>query len=267
MQTSRRRIEVNLEELDQIIDRATDVPLSKADSEKLKAALHAMAERLSSNRSTEKTRTVFKESPAPASVQQAVNTQSRPAGHGRNSAAEFAGASKVAVPHATLKHGASCPACLEGKVYEQKQPATLVRIVGRPPLEATVFEMQRLRCNACGQIFTADPPPAVGKDKYDQTAIAMLALLKYGTGVPFHRLQRLQHQLDMPLPAATQWELLEAAAQAYRPAWNEHIRQAAQGGVVHNDDTGMRILRLAREPGDKRTGTFTSGIVSITWWS
>jgi transposase len=135
--------------------------------------------------------------------------------------------------------------------------------VGRPPLEATVFEMQRLRCNACGQIFTADPPPAVGKDKYDQTAIAMLALLKYGTGVPFHRLQRLQHQLDMPLPAATQWELLEAAAQAYRPAWNEYIRQAAQGGVVHNDDTGMRILHLAREPGDKRTGTFTSGIVSI----
>jgi transposase len=41
------------------------------------------------------------------------------------------------------------------------------------------------------------------------------------------------------------------------------IRQAAQGSVMHNDDTGMRILRLAREPGDKRTGTFTSGIVSI----
>jgi len=32
---------------------------------------------------------------------------------------------------------------------------------------------------------------------------------------------------------------------------------------MHNDDTGMRILRLAREPGDKRTGTFTSGIVSM----
>ncbi len=31
---------------------------------------------------------------------------------------------------------------------------------------------------------------------------------------------------------------------------------------MHNDDTGMRILRLTREPGDKRTGTFTSGIVS-----
>jgi hypothetical protein len=32
---------------------------------------------------------------------------------------------------------------------------------------------------------------------------------------------------------------------------------------MHNDDTSMRILRLTREPGDKRTGTFTSGVVSL----
>jgi transposase len=67
----------------------------------------------------------------------------------------------------------------------------------------------------------------------------------------------------MPLSAATQWELLVAAAQWLRPALDELIRQAAQGGVLHNDDTGMRILRLKREPDDKRTGTFTSGIISI----
>jgi len=43
---------------------------------------------------------------------------------------------------------------------------------------------------------------------------------------------------------------------------DELIRQAAQGEVVHNDDTSMRVLRLAREPSDERTGVFTSGIVS-----
>jgi hypothetical protein len=91
----------------------------------------------------------------------------------------------------------------------------------------------------------------------------MIALLKYGTGVPFKRLERLQGQLGMPLPATTQWELIEAAAKLIRPVLEELIRQAAQGGVMHNDDTSMRILRLTREPGDKRTGTFTSGIVSI----
>ncbi len=40
------------------------------------------------------------------------------------------------------------------------------------------------------------------------------------------------------------------------------IRQAAQGEVLHNDDTNMRVLKLAREPSDERTGVFTSGIVS-----
>ncbi|MBA3914759.1 MAG: IS66 family transposase [Acidobacteriales bacterium] len=263
MRTPRRRIDVNLEELDQIIECGTHAPLSESDGQKLKAALHAMADRLSANRSTEKTRAVLKESQALAPAQRPENAQSRPEGHGRNSAAQFTGAPKINVPHATLTPGLTCPECLRGKIYQQKQPATLVRIVGRPPLEATVFELQRLRCNACGQIFTAEAPQAAGAKKYDDTAIAMLALLKYGTGIPFSRLERLQHQLGMPLPAATQWELLEAAAQEFRPAWKELIRQGAQGGVVHNDDTGMRILHLAREPGDKRTGTFTSGIVSI----
>lgn len=264
MRTWRRRIDVNLKELDQIIDRATDGPLNKVDREKLKAALHAMAERLSTNRSTEKTSVVLNETTSPASTQQSEKAPARPPGHGRNSAAEFTAAPKVAVPHAGLKHGDGCPACREGKIYEQKQPATLVRIVGRAPLEATVFEMQRLRCNACGQIFTADAPAAAaGADKHDHTASAMLALLKYGAGTPFHRLERLQRQLGMPLPAATQWDLLAASALQLQPAWEQLIRQAAQGAVVHNDDTGMRILHLAREPGDKRTGTFTSGIVSI----
>jgi hypothetical protein len=54
-----------------------------------------------------------------------------------------------------------------------------------------------------------------------------------------------------------------AAAQLMRPVLEALIRLAAQGSVMHNDDTSMRILRLARDPGDKRTGTFTSGIVSL----
>ena len=51
--TRRRPIEVNLEELDQIIDRSTQAPLSKSDGQKLKTAIHAMAERLTWTRTTE----------------------------------------------------------------------------------------------------------------------------------------------------------------------------------------------------------------------
>jgi transposase len=257
----RRRVDVNLEELDEIIDRSTRAPLSEAEGQKLKTALHAMAERLVRERSTEKTRAVLPPDAAPAGKPEA--SASAPAGHGRNGAAAFTGANQVAVAHATLHSGDQCPECRQGKVYRQKEPATLVRFVGHAPLEATVFEMERLRCNACGEVFTADEPDAAGPAKYDETAVAMIALLKYGTGVPFKRLERLQGQLGMPLPATTQWELMETAAKPFRPVLEELIRQAAQGSVMHNDDTSMRILRLTREPDDKRTGTFTSGIVSI----
>lgn len=258
--TTKRRIDVNLDELDQIIDRSTHAPLSESESQKLKTALHAMAEKLVRKRNTEKTSAVL---PDTAQAGKSETGESVPAGHGRNGAAAFTGADRVAVAHATLHSGDQCPECHRGKVYRQKEPATLVRFVGHAPLEATVFEMERLRCNACGEVFTAAEPENAGADKYDETAVAMVALLKYGTGVPFKRLERLQENLGMPLPATTQWDLMAAAAKLLWPVLEALIRQAAQGSVMHNDDTGMRILHLTREPGDKRTGTFTSGIVSL----
>ncbi len=54
--------------------------------------------------------------------------------------------------------------------------------------------------------------------------------------------------MGIPLPAGTQWEIVEESAQVIKPARDELIRQAAQGTVVHNDDTGMRVLTLKRDP-------------------
>jgi len=263
-----RRIDVNLKELDDILDRTNSGPLSEAETQKLRVAIHAMADQLRPKRNSEKTKAVFAkpalEASPPTKDPSVIKEEMvAPGGHGRNGAADFIGGIRVSIPHATLQPGHTCPECGKGKVYRQKEPATLVRIIGRAPLETTVFEMERLRCNACGQVFTATAPEAAGSEKYDASAIAMIALLKYGTGVPFKRLERLQGQLTMPLPAATQWELMAAAASPMWPVLKALIWFAAQGGVMHNDDTGMRILRLTREPGDKRTGVFTSGIVSI----
>jgi hypothetical protein len=141
--TMRRRIEVNLDELDQIIDRSTQAPLSKSEGQKLKTAIHAMAERLSSKRTTEKTNAVL---PQNAALDKPETGESTPAGHGRHSAAAFSGTARVASTHATLHSGDPCPECRRGKVYCLKESATLVRFVGHAPLEATVFEMERLRC-------------------------------------------------------------------------------------------------------------------------
>jgi len=258
---TRRRVEVNVEELDRIIDDARSAPLSEADSQKLKTALHALAERLRSSTKTEKTSAVFNDAKKPAP--DAPQPEAQPAsGHGRNGAAAYRGANKIQIKHAQLAHGDRCPDCARGNVYTQKEPKPLVRMVGQAPLAATVYELERLRCNACGQMFTAEEPAGVGPEKYDETAAAMIAQLKYGSGIPFYRLESLEDQLGIPLPASTQWEIVEEAAEAIKPVHEELIRQAAQGEVLHNDDTAMRVLKMEREASDERTGVFTSGIIA-----
>src|SRR6266478_5604384 len=269
MKSARRRIDVNLDELDQVLDGARQAPLSEADYDKLKGALHALAAMLAPPRNTEKTSAVLEKpegAETGAGTQPDTNVSPQP-GHGRNGAEAFGGAQTVDIAHQKLTHGDRCPECGKGNVYGQKEPKVLVRIVGQAPLAATVYSLERLRCGACGQVFTAQEPEGVGPEKYDETAAAMIAQLKYGSGTPFHRLEKLEALLGIPLPAATQWEVVEEAAELVKPARDELIRQAAQGEVVHNDDTSMRVLRLAREPSDERTGVFTSGIVSTgTGW-
>ena len=145
----------------------------------------------------------------------------------------------------------------------------LVRIKGQAPIAATVYELEKLRCNLCGDVFTATAPEGVGEKKYDETAASMIAMLRYGSGFPWNRLEGLQQNLGIPLPAATQCEIVQETTAQIQPAMDELIRQAAQDDVVHNDDTSMRVLSLDRDAasdadiGAERTGVFTSGIVSI----
>ena len=141
----------------------------------------------------------------------------------------------------------------------------LVRIKGQAPLAATVYELEKLRCNLCGNVYTAEAPPEAGEKKYDETAVSMMAVLRYGSGVPWNRTEGLEANLGIPLPAATQCEILSANAVPLQPALEELKRQAAQSEVVHNDDTSMRVLSLDRDTdiSPERTGVFTSGLVWI----
>ena len=196
-------------------------------------------------------------------------------GHGRNGAAAYTGAERINVSHPTLKVGDACPACDDGIVYE-KAPGVIVRITGQPPVTATVYQLQKLRCSLCGEVFTAAAPPEAGERKYDFKAASMIALLKYGSGLPFHRLEGLQEHLEIPLPASTQWDIVKATAVNLAPTLAELIRQAAQGEVLHNDDTTIKILALMKERAqpkisagaasaddDERRGMFTSGVVAL----
>jgi hypothetical protein len=280
-------IDVSVEELEQLVEQTGGGPLPPEGQRKLKAAvetLKTLAELLTEHnitikqlramllgpRTCEKTRHVLGDDPEAAAEpaddtleSQTNHKSSGRKGHGRNGTAAYSGAPKVKVPHPILKVKDRCPECLKGKVYPlSEEPKSLVRITGRPPLEATVYELEALRCNLCGEVFTPPAPAGVSEEKYDETAVSMIALMKYGTGFPFKRMERLESHFGIPLPAATQWELVAAGAASLAPVWDELIRQAAQGEVVHNDDTSMKILRFVREASDSRTGLFTSGIVS-----
>jgi transposase len=184
-------------------------------------------------------------------------------GHGRNGIDAYRGAERIEVPHPSLRAGDPCPACAEGIVYD-KAPGVLVRITGQPPLTAKVYRLHKLRCHLCGKVFTAPAPAEAENGKYDATAGSMIALLKYGSGLPFNRLAGLQGHLGIPLPASTQWDIVQAVATSLAHAFEELIRQAAQGDVLHNDDTTVKILELMGQHGrqEARVGAAGEGCPS-----
>jgi hypothetical protein len=194
-----------------------------------------------------------------------VEKMPRSKGHGRNPASAYIGGEKVHIDHPTLEPGDLCPGCEKGKIYELALPSVFVHIVGQAPLKSTVYERTRLRCNLCGEVFTPELPPEVGEAKHDESAAAMVAMLKYGCGMPFNRLEKLQDNLGQPLPASTQWDILNKPAIDIVPLHDILESCAAQGEVIHNDDTTAKILSFLNKQDleNTRTGIFTTGIVSI----
>jgi transposase len=287
MKAATERLDVTSEELAALVEAVREA-LGETGYQKLQAAIRTLGyvtelletrqatleklRRLLCHSSTEKTKTVLKQAGIETGEKKPKAPgapKSKAPGHGRNGAAAYRGARKVEVPHASLKAGDPCPDCQRGKVYPQRDPGVLVRIKGQAPIAATVYELEKLRCNLCGDVFTAAAPEEAGQEKYDETAASMIAMLRYGSGFPWNRLEGLQKNLGIPLPVATQCEIVKEIAAQVQPAGDELIRQAAQGGVVHNDDTSMRVLSLDRGAASdvdlaaERTGVFTSGIISI----
>ena len=121
--------------------------------------------RLLFGKKSEKTETVFcpgslEPAPEPAASSggaQAPDTTAekpRPQGHGKNGADDYSGATRQAVHHQQLGWGDACPGCRNGRLYSLSKPKRLLRVTGQPPISATVFELERLRC------ARAVPPPA-----------------------------------------------------------------------------------------------------------
>ena len=314
MPTKPTIIELDMDKLDEILRRVEAQDLHADDYETIRTVIESYVglfyavgdknttiqrlRKMLFGARTEKTATVVgqrKDSPPPPAQDVAASaaptegngeksTEPPRKNHGRNGADAYTGAEKIEVRHESLQPGDPCPQCDEGTVYETNRPGVLVRLVGQAPVGAKVYYLQKLRCNLCGVVFTAAPPDDVGEEKYDATVGSMIALLKYGSGMPFNRNETLQENLGIPLPASTQWDIVEAQAERAEPVFEELLRQAAQGDVLHNDDTTVKILEMmgerarqaalaeevSEDPAEasmktataERTGMFTSGIVS-----
>ena len=167
-------------------------------------------------------------------------------GHGRNGAAKYTDSPVIEVAVAGLKSGDLCPECQIGKVYDAP-PKTVVKVVGQPPLMATVYKLEQLRCRLCDAMFSASLPEGTSPAKYDPSCASLLALLRYGSGLPFYRIEGLQESLNTPLPDATQWDIIAQAAPAPRAVFGELTHQAGQGDLLYCDDTRMKVLSLINE--------------------
>ncbi len=187
-------------------------------------------------------------------------------GHGRKGTKDYPGAKRIPVPHPTHQPGGLCPECLKGKLYLLKVPARIIRLVAQPIVSATIFELERLRCALCGALFTAPPPAEAGAHKHDPSLGIMLSILRYGAGLPMYRMEKWQTAFGVPLPASTQWQLIDTASKTPGLVYEALIDAAAQGRLLHNDDTTMRVQSLrasiAADTGAQRTGIFTTSIIS-----
>jgi hypothetical protein len=212
-----------------------------------------------------------------ASAQEKAPKRPRP-GHGRRSADEYTGATKVHVEHDSLKVGCACPECITGRLYNYV-PKKFIRLTGGKPIEAYCTIVEQLRCGSCGFIVSAPIQAEVSnamKKTADNSAVVMIGHSRYIYGIPFYRLADLQAILGVPLTWTMQWDLVDAGANVLRFVFDALVEMAAQGHLVHADDTRQLVLDAVREArraaeedkracGKKksklRTGSFTTGMV------
>ncbi|MCW5971668.1 MAG: transposase [Blastocatellales bacterium] len=187
-------------------------------------------------------------------------------GHGRRKATAYSGARVVKCRDEELQAGDKCPeAQCRGHLYDVGEPAILIQLTGQPIVGATKYEREVLRCSACQERYTAALPEGVKEEKYTASADVAIALAKYGAGMPFHRLARMQAVYGAPLGESVQFERCEAVADRALPVYLEMRRLGAQGEVIYGDDTRVKILSCmgenkVREEKD-RVGMQTTGMV------
>jgi hypothetical protein len=102
---------------------------------------------------------------------------------------------------------------------------------------ATIYELERLRCNACGEMFTAQARRRrlreVRRDRieHDRSLEIRLGLAS-------------ESSRAYSSACLTQWEIVRDAARLYADVYSELAHRGAGGQVLNNDDTTMKVFEL-----------------------
>jgi rubredoxin len=168
-------------------------------------------------------------------------------------------------PHDQLHEGQLCPKCNKGKLYPFT-PSVRVKIVANRPLDVERHEVERLRCSACGWLYTATPNADFQKaPDASPEAMAMSALLRYQSGFPIYRMRSFLAAQGVFLTWTKIWSLIEGvfdvAVKIFEILWE----LSANCTLAQNDDTPMKVIDLMRANKTKtkkeRKAIQTTGLV------
>ena len=242
-----------------------ELTFSKLSVSNLKKAFGIQSEKRSRGKKTPITEEPSSEcdSRQPESTSHTTAKPKRP-GHGRLPSSEYKAAKTIELLHPDYKPGDSCPTLCGGKLYELKTPGIFIRIEGGQLFDAIRYEIQRLRCGLCGELYKARLPIT---EKYDERAKAMVTVLKYQLGLPLYRLAQWQQQTGVPIPETTQWGLCVDVHQVATHIFNASLILGAQGPLFFQDDTSVKVQSIitgkeVNPDKPSKKGTFTTGIVA-----
>jgi len=139
------------------------------------------------------------------------------------------------------------------------KPSVIVKLHGSPLITGTRYISEQLRCSLCNARYKAQLPPEIkNQPKYDATCATAIAIARYSSGLPFIRIEKLQQSQGIPLPDATQWDLMQKLYADAFPVVDCLITSGANGNLVQYDDTPGCIL----ENKFNKKATHTTAVIS-----
>lgn len=166
--------------------------------------------------------------------------------HGRYAANDYTGCPLVKIPLEHLKAGDACPHCVAAGLHSKLckvEPNVIVKLQGNPLVTGTRYEIENIRCSLCGGYYTAELPKEIAKQpKYDETCYSTIAIARYYSGLPFHRIEQLQALQKIPLADATQWDMISRLYKIVVPAYLILEQLASNSQLTYYDDSSNRIL-------------------------